>query len=281
MTKSGLVLGTVACLALVRPIDAQVQPIRSTEYLFLTNVSDARATWVNPAGLASIPEASVMAEFTVGRSPTDRFMLDQFSLGFNSRGMSVAYLRNRFEGQPATTILRLATGIPISGGALGFGASLYGAPGENDRGYDLGLLYGVRRILTVGAAARNIGRPTVNNVTVPIALNGGALVSIWGGAFQIAGEAIGVERLGSASGWDVSYRGGTTVRLPLARPLDIIASADLGSNFRIDQLHLGVAVGGRSNVTGIVSGVSRNGSAQIERLSVAGVASNLMLGPRR
>lgn len=281
MMRSSLTTIALCCSAWLGPVAAQVHPVRATQYLFLTNVSDARATWVNPAGLASIPEASVMAEFAVGRSPSDKFILDQFTVGFNSRGMSLAYLRNRFEGSPATSIIRAATGIPISGGALGIGVSLYGAPGENARGLDLGLLYGVGRVLTLGGAARNIGRPTVGGQEIPISLNGGGLLSLVGGTFRFAAEVVGEERVGmNATGWDVTYRGGGILRLPLGRPIDIIGAANLGSNFRIDQLHIGLALGGRSHIAAVGSSTSVNGTPRIERISVAGVSSILLTGRR-
>lgn len=219
-----------------------------------------------------------MAEFTAGRSVTDKFILDQFTVGFNSRGMSVAYLRNRFEGTPSTTILRVATGFPVSRGAVGVGVSLYGAPGENARGLDLGLLYGVGRVFTVGGTARYIGRPTVGGEQIPIVLNGGGLLSLAGGTLQIAGEVAGTERLAAnAGGWDMTYRAGTTFRLGLARPIDLIGVADLGSNLRIDRLHFGIAVGGRSQVGVLATTHRENGTPRIDRLSVVGVASDLFL----
>src|SRR2546421_2238185 len=45
---------------------AQVAPNSAALYLHPTDVSDARALWVNPAGLARFPEAAVHLDLTVG-----------------------------------------------------------------------------------------------------------------------------------------------------------------------------------------------------------------------
>jgi len=76
---------------------SQVAPNRSTQYLHPTEVSDARALWVNPAGLALFPEASLNLDVTVG-DPGAKGRLRQFTLGLNSRGLSFGYQRDVFDG---------------------------------------------------------------------------------------------------------------------------------------------------------------------------------------
>ena len=53
---------------------------RSLDYLFAATANDARAIWVNPAGLAIVSEASIMAELVVHRSPDADLRLSQLSM---------------------------------------------------------------------------------------------------------------------------------------------------------------------------------------------------------
>ena len=93
----------------VETVTAQPVPVRSRDYLFLTNVADARALWVNPAGLSVVPEASLMGEFTVDRTSGD-LRIEQYALGFNSRGVALGYQRNRLVGEEPVAILRAGYG---------------------------------------------------------------------------------------------------------------------------------------------------------------------------
>ena len=76
---------------------AQTLPARSGDYLFVTNAVDARALWVNPAGLGVVPEASIMGEFSLTPGGGD-VRLAQYTVGLNSRGFSIGYRRNRPRG---------------------------------------------------------------------------------------------------------------------------------------------------------------------------------------
>src|SRR5207245_11220238 len=76
---------------------AEGPPNRATAYRPPRALTDARALWVNPAGLARGLEASVNADVTVG-DPGAAGRLRQLSLGFNSRGLSFGYQRDVFDG---------------------------------------------------------------------------------------------------------------------------------------------------------------------------------------
>src|SRR2546426_5316367 len=67
-------------LALAASAQAQVAPNRTTLYLHPTEVGDARALWVNPAGLGRFEEASVHLDLTVG-DPGASGRLRQVTLG--------------------------------------------------------------------------------------------------------------------------------------------------------------------------------------------------------
>src|SRR6266480_5565260 len=55
---------SVPLLLLATSTFAQVAPNTTARYLFPTDVSDARALWVNAAGLAAFPAASVHLDLT-------------------------------------------------------------------------------------------------------------------------------------------------------------------------------------------------------------------------
>jgi hypothetical protein len=62
-------LGLIA-LAAASPLRAQLAAPRSASYLFSANVEDARALWINPAGLGVLPIASIYAEVAADRPAT-------------------------------------------------------------------------------------------------------------------------------------------------------------------------------------------------------------------
>jgi len=252
---------------------AQFRQPRSLDYLFVATASDVRATWVNPAGLSAVTDASVMGEVMVGRTSADDFRLQQWTIGFNSRGFSVSYVRNRFETLESTSAVRFGFGVAFSGGGFGLAVSNYRAPGDNSRDLDLGIQYSLGPLVTVAGVVRHIGSPVVGDVELPLEYAGGGSFSLAEGAIELSGEGIATERLGpSESGYDVRYRAGARLALSVGRQLDVFAVADLGSNFGFDRLHIGLVVGGSSRLGGLGTGLSPNGSTRIDRWSLTGVS---------
>src|SRR5262245_7881494 len=87
----------------------QVAPNRATAYLFPTAVEDARAIWLNPAGLGVRRDASIYAEALVG-DPGANGRLRQMNVGFNSRGLSFAYQRDILDNGVRGSTYRLGLG---------------------------------------------------------------------------------------------------------------------------------------------------------------------------
>jgi len=258
-------------------VHAQFRNARSTDYLFLTSVTDIRAAWVNPAGLAVVPEASLMGEFVVGRMPNGDLSFDQYTVGFNSRGLSVAYQRDRFENGPSTNVLRISSGLPMARGAIGVSASWYGAEGPNDRDFDVGFLYSLTKMLVIGLTTRHIGRAKVAGTKMPLIFTGGAGLSLLGGRLLAAGEGKATERLGD-SGFDVSYRAGAFVLLPTPRPIMLLVAGELASGFAFDRIHIGLSVGGRRSITAVATTMEQMNNPVLDRVSLTGVASNVLVG---
>ncbi len=251
---------------------------RSLDYLFLTNVSDARALWVNPAGMAVLPEASILGELVMDRSDGD-LRVSQYTVGLNSRGFALGVEHDRFLTAPSITTVRLGTAVPFSRGTFGVGFSFYRQEGSDSRDVDVGIMYGLTSALTTAGVIRHIGRPSIAGVEVPITLAGGAQLSIFRGSLQIAAEAQATERRETdESGYDTAYRGGLTLIVPTSRPIRVITALDLGSNLRVDRWHFGLAVGGRGLIALVGTAVRRDGNPSIERVSAAGLASNILTG---
>ncbi len=271
MIRTSLLVAGLVCLHANAALSQGVT-VRSRDYLFLTNVADARALWVNPAGLALVPEASLFGELTVRRISGET-RLEQYSLGLNSRGVSIGYQRNRFEGESAVGILRAGLGVPFRGGTFGVAASRYSQDSTKSYEADLGLIFVPNVRVQLGLAVRHIGRPSVRLAKLPITTVGAAQLTT--SIVQVAWETLAAERLAlGESGLDFAHRVGARVAFPARLPVILLGSLDLGSNMRIDRFHFGFSIGGTRQITSVTSAVSRNNSLVFEQISATFVAIN-------
>jgi hypothetical protein len=273
----------ILCGTLAAGAEAQVNGPRSADYLFLTNVGDARALWVNPAGLAVLPEASVMGEFMLQRETAGDYKLGQFTLGFNSSGFSLGYQRDQFSEGVAGTTWRVGLGVPLRQGAIGGAVTWYRGSGDKrELDLDLGFLFRPVRGVTLGAALQHIGKPIVRDVAIPLTTVAGAQWSTLNGRLAVLGQAHIADLPGELdSGLDVTYRGGVQLAIGSQVPVVLFTALDLGTNVGIDRWHVGVRVGSNRQATAVGTLVSRNETPQLERLSLSAVASNLLTGRNR
>ncbi len=112
----------VALLVSGTNLPAQQVANRANAYLFPTDVSDARAIWVNPAGLGMQREASIYAEVAVG-DPGSKGRLRQINAGFNSRGLSFGYQRDLLDNGGRANTYRFG----LAGGSGGLRVSPWGS----------------------------------------------------------------------------------------------------------------------------------------------------------
>lgn len=160
-------------LALAAPLAGQYRGPRSADYLLTTTAADARALWVNPAGLAVTYQASVMGELVVDTSRTGAFALTQLTAGFNSRGIAFAYRRDLYNDTLTGHTWRIGASRALARLAVGFGLSFHSNGDQStQRGLDLGIRYRLLPTLELGAVAREIGKPRVHGD--PLYLNGSA-----------------------------------------------------------------------------------------------------------
>lgn len=257
---------------------------RSADYLFASTVNDARALWLNPAGLAVGIEASVYGEFVLDRPVDGNLRLAQWTAAFNSRGLSFGYQRDLFAADPNAGTFRFGLSLPFSGGAVGTAFSLYrgNAIDSTDswnQGVDLGFRYRLGGMLDLGVVVRNIGRPVLRDSVAP-------LVGVLSLGVQpvpsfawVAVEALASERSG-ASGYDMSYRAGLRVSTGGSLPFALITAADLGSSLKLMRWAVGVAVGGRDRGIALGTGGFRSPRDRLERISLTGLASRNLGGAR-
>ena len=188
---------------------AQVAPNRSTQYLFPTDVSDARALWVNPAGLGLFPEASIGLDATVG-DPGAKGRLRQFTFGFNSRGLSLGYQRDVFDGGVRGSTLRIGAGFGRRKLAAGGALALYRG-GTSSSGWDLGVLYAWTPAISVGGTIQDLGEPRVRGELLPVTYVPSATVQLFqgGAALSALGRVTSAGVVGYAFGLHAQLRQGT------------------------------------------------------------------------
>jgi hypothetical protein len=141
----------------------QVASNRSNAYLFTTDVHDARAIWVNPAGLGVLREASVYAEAAVG-DPGSKGKLRQIDAGFNARGLSFGYQHDILDNGVHGNTYRLGLAGGSGGLAAGVDIARYAGGTPSATGWDIGMTYLARPPLTVGLVVTNIGQPVVRGL---------------------------------------------------------------------------------------------------------------------
>lgn len=268
-------------LLLPNYLAAQSPKPRSLDYLSLASVDDARASWVNPAGLARVLEASVMAEVVLDRPPAGDPRLAQYTLGMNSRGISFAFARDRGGEAPGISIFRFGWGLPLGrSGSLGWAVSLYrgGARGE---GVDLGVRYGLGRAIELGAVVRNLSEPVVRDTVLPLTAAGGVAWSPLWQRVELAAEAHAV-RLEEQDRYQVRYRAGLRLATEGRTPLRLVCSVEFDASLQPRRWTAGLVVGAQDRI-GLLGSASPEAGAlgRLDRLSAFGLASRRAPGSLR
>jgi hypothetical protein len=243
-----------------RPAVAQqVAPNRALAYLFPTDIDDARAIWVNPAGLAVKREASIYAEVGVG-DPGAKGRLRQINAGFNSGGFSFGYQRDILDNgaRGSTYRIGIAGGTPAGDLAAGIDVARYEGGGTHATGWEFGIRYVALPGLATALVATNVGQPIVRGLVqkltfVPgLTWHPGPLQALGVSADaritpdSVASYAFGLSwQIGAASRW----------------PLGLIARLDTDRGLRRGAFAFGFSIGGQdrgglvATTPGDVSGI--------------------------
>jgi len=244
---------------------AQAVPNRSTVYLTATDVADARALWVNPAGLGARHEASIHLDLTV-RQPGAHGQLSQLTAGFNTRGLSFGYQRDNLTSgvRGHTFRLGVAGGYQrVSGGAA---VAMYRG-GTKGTSWDVGIRYELVAQVSIGAVVRNIGQPTVRGVRQDVAYVPATTLRTRGDLFALSLQAsVGTT---AVRGYSVAAR----ATLPGPRGIAAIGRLDTDGSWRRRGFAFGLSVG-RGDQVGLV-GSAPGDFAQVDAVSLYGVSSRV------
>lgn len=272
MPRTGTLAATVLAALWATPLVAQFRAPRSADYLFAASAQDARALWVNPAGLSAVYEAAVMGELVWARNALDDFHVAQYTAGFNSRGFGFGFRRDRFANGVGGNAFRLGVSRAFAGLALGGAFTVYSGD-PDQRELDLGVRTGLIPSLQLGLAVQHIGTPVVRGVRLPPT---GVLGLAWFGArgrIQVTAEAAAADRE-LESGFDLAYRAGLRLTGGGRRLLvSGFGTIDISEDVEISRLVVGVAVGGTGGIGAVVGdGARRAGSTFVDGVSLTGVA---------
>lgn len=254
---------------------AQVAPNRAVAYLFPTDVRDARALWVNPAGLGVQREASTYAEFAVA-DPGSRGRLRQVNAGFNARGLSFGYQRDILDAGTRGHTYRFGLAGGAGGLAAGFSVAHYRGTAAKATGWDLGITYQALPSLTVGAVATNLGQPVVRGLQQRLTYVPGLT---WRPtpipALALSADARITPDSVAAFAFGLGWRTGTAGRWPI----EIISRLDTDGDLRRGAFVFGVSVGGQDRF-GLVATTPGDVSS-VDGLSLYGLSTREPAARRR
>lgn len=272
--------GLFLFIALLQPVSpsahlpAQVAPNRSLSYLHPTGVHDARALWVNPAGLGIQREASIYAEAEVG-DPGERGRLRQVDAGFNARGLSFGYQRDMFGAGVRGHTYRLGLAGAAGGFAAGFAVAHYRGTGAKATGWDVGALYSGYTGLTLGGAIVNIGQPSVRGLRQQLTFVPGVS---WHPApvrslalsthARITSDSVAAYAFGLR--WSTAGQG--------RWPIELLARLDTDGGLRRGAFAFGISIGNQDRI-GLVASTPGDAS-NLDAVSLYGVSSRQPLRRR-
>lgn len=206
---------TLAAGAPLGAAAAQFFPAQPAGYLLTTDASDARALWVNPAGLVRRLEAGVGADVAIERTPLDT-RVSQYGLVAASRYLAFGWSHNRLPaGASAGGNLPERTANVFTVG-LGLGDSVFSA-GAAKRWYrgdarasawDVAARVAVSRRLDASVVWRDIGSPIVADTMLEETLVPAVALSFFRGRLRV-----GAEWHVATGGWKArEVRTGWTIR---------------------------------------------------------------------
>ena len=237
---------------------------RAVAYLVATNVADARALWVNPAGLATHPEASVLLDLTVVQ-PGATGRLGQVTAGFNARGLSFGYQRDIFPSGLRGHTYKLGLAGNYGGFAGGLGIAFHGGANQGTA-WDVGVRYDRLPTVTFGGVIRNIGRPRIFGVRQATSLV--PAVTLWPFRSVLAVSAqASIASDTSARGYAVEAE----ALWPRSPRLGLLARFDTDGSLHRRALLFGLSIGTRDRVGAV--GSTAGDLSKVDAVSVYGVSS--------
>ncbi len=187
---AGALVWAAAC---TRQATAQLYPAQPARYLLTTEAADARALWVNPAGLARRPEASIGGDATVDRT-SGTLRLSQVGLSLQSRGLAFGWSRNSYPGGLSAS--SYALGVGFGDEALSVGATRHWyRGGRSATAWDVAVRARTTPAVDVSVVWRLIGSPVMRDTvfhvfrTWPSSIVPAASLRLFGGRLRLTAEA--------------------------------------------------------------------------------------------
>jgi len=266
-------LGVLGVILVAGPVAGQYRGAHSADYLFGVEVRDARGLWVNPAGIAVVPEASIMGEVVLDRLIDDGLRLAQYTAGFSSGGIAFGFRHDRLSDTLSTNTFRLGGGRATNRFAVGLAVTYHtNADFDARREVDIGIRVSLARRLEFGAAVHHIGQPVVIDSTLTTALTAGVgwtpLTFL-----RLTGEVLTADRTVGA-GVVNTWRGGVQLSFGGKVPIGAFGTFTLDDDFEPARASVGFSVGGTRRGILVASERLGDGNLRAETLSLTGVAIN-------
>ena len=255
-----------------RPAGGQV-PAPPARYLLTTEAADERALWVNPAGLARLPEASIGADLTLDRYFPGGTRLSEYGLSLAGHGVAASWIHERFPQRPAMNVYAVGIGLGDERFSAGTSRRWYTGAASGSA-WDAAARVGSADGTQLSLVARNIGSPRLLDSTSWATLVPGAQVSLLSGALQVGGEW----EVAPHAWRSIAYRAGGTVAL--GRGFALLVRADLspGLKRRAMVVALGFdASGSRAGVFALLNGAAN----EVDALGLEGAVVTRGAPPRR
>jgi len=232
-----LAAGLAGSAASAPRVAAQVLPAQPARYLLTADVDDARALWVNPAGLARRLEASIGADIGVDRFSSGATQLSQYGATVSSRGLAASWVHDRYPGGSSLkggSVNAYAVGAGLGDERFSAGVTRRWYRGlVNFSAWDVALRAATPYGGQLSLVGRGLGSPLPDSTYRPTVVPG-ASVALLDGNVQL-----GAEWEVAAQRWrSVEIRAGGTASL--GRSLALTVRADLAPDLRRRRIILAV-----------------------------------------
>jgi hypothetical protein len=245
-----------------RQANGQVIPAAPARYLLTTEASDARALWVNPAGLARLLEASLGADMTWDRFFPGGARLSQYGLSLAGRGVAASWIHERFPPGQALNVYAVGVGLGDERFSAGTTRRWYSGAGSGSA-WDAATRIASADGTQLSLVVKNIGSPRLLDSTYWATLVPGALVSLLAGSLQLGGEW----EVAPHAWRSIAYRAGGAV--VLGRGVALLVRADLSPGFKRRAVVVALsfdASGSRAGAFALLSG----GANEVDALGLSG-----------